>query len=235
MSLYTPLTGMSPSTPAPITDTGNVEPWDTIEGDARAYTRELKPRQDQPTSLLALSQSPLAGSTFSHYSDVKNVVPATTPQDDGRFHSPSADTHLMAPDQFWDSLGALSSPILPARLESYADWGYSFNHLYDSKSQTSHLEYPSPPPHNSPLPEPEPVGSHCTPVRELSAWRFDYKIGTGACGSVFLENVHLPGMKSPELWAVKRIPRALTNFTLKRYQAEIMNLQALARVSFART
>ena len=45
----------------------------------------------------------------------------------------------------------------------------------------------------------------------------------------------MPGMKSPELWAVKRIPRALHNFTPKRYQAEINNLQLLARVSFARS
>ena len=83
-------------------------------------------------------------------------------------------------------------------------------------------------------PQPEAVGAHCAPVREPPAWRLDYRIGTGACGIVFLENVHIPGMKSPELWAVKRIPRALPNFTFKRYQAEINNLQLLARVSFAR-
>jgi len=62
------------------------------------------------------------------------------------------------------------------------------------------------------------------PVREPPAWRLNYKIGTGACGSVFLENVHIIGMKSPELWAVKRIPRDLANFTFKRYEAEINNL-----------
>ncbi|PUU77069.1 kinase-like domain-containing protein [Tuber borchii] len=78
-------------------------------------------------------------------------------------------------------------------------------------------------------PEPEAVGAHCAPVREPPAWRLNYRIGAGACGMVFLENVHIPGMKSPELWAVKRIPRALPNFTLKRYQAEINNLQLLAR------
>jgi len=83
-------------------------------------------------------------------------------------------------------------------------------------------------------PQPEAVGAHCAPVKEPPAWRLDYRIGTGACGIVFLENVHIPGMKSPELWAVKRIPRALPNFTFKRYQAEITNLQLLARVSFAR-
>ena len=108
-------------------------------------------------------------------------------------------------------------------------------HPYDSKSLTSHPDNPSPPPHNSASSEPESVGAHCSPVREPPAWRLNYKIGTGACGTVFLENVHLPEMKSPELWAVKMIPRALPNFTFKRYQAEIKNLQALARVSFART
>ncbi|PUU77872.1 kinase-like domain-containing protein [Tuber borchii] len=35
-------------------------------------------------------------------------------------------------------------------------------------------------------------------------------------------------MKGPELWAVKRIPRALPNFTFKRYEAEVKNLRALA-------
>jgi len=79
------------------------------------------------------------------------------------------------------------------------------------------------------------VGAHRAPVREPLAWRLDYIIGTGAYGTVFLENVHLPGMQSPELWAVKRIPQTLPKFTPKRYQAEIKNLQALARVSFAQT
>jgi len=79
------------------------------------------------------------------------------------------------------------------------------------------------------------VGTHRAPVKEPPAWRLDYIIGTGAYGTVFLENVHLPGMQSPELWAVKRIPQTLPNFTFKRYQAEIRNLQALAGVSFTRT
>ena len=83
-------------------------------------------------------------------------------------------------------------------------------------------------------PQPEAVGAHCAPVREPPSWRLNYRIGTGACEIIFLENVHIPGMKSPELWAVKRIPRALPNFTFKRYQAEIKNLQLLARASFAR-
>ena len=107
--------------------------------------------------------------------------------------------------------------------------------LHDSESLTSFLGYQSPPPPESPAPEPEVVDAHCAPAREPPAWRLNYIIGTGAYGTVFLENVHLHGMKSPELWAVKRIPQTLPNFTLKRYQAEIKNLQALARVSFAQT
>ena len=74
-----------------------------------------------------------------------------------------------------------------------------------------------------------------TPVREPPAWRLNYKIGSGACGTVFLEYVQTLDMKSPELWAVKRIPQAFPNFTFKRYQAEIKNLEALARVSLSRT
>ena len=103
--------------------------------------------------------------------------------------------------------------------------------LHDSESLTS-LDYPSLPP-NSLTRKVETVGAHCAPVREPPVWRLDYEIGTGACGTVFLEIVQVPRMKSPELWAVKRIPRALPNFTFKRYQAEINNLQALAGVSFA--
>ena len=99
-----------------------------------------------------------------------------------------------------------------------------------------HLTPPSSPLATTNLPsKPEAVGAHGAPVREPPAWRLNYKIGTGACGTVFLENVHISGMKSPELWAVKRIPRHLPNFTFKRYQAEIKNLQRLARVSFAWT
>ncbi|PUU77878.1 kinase-like domain-containing protein [Tuber borchii] len=74
-----------------------------------------------------------------------------------------------------------------------------------------------------------PRNDHHAPVREPPTWRLNYKIGTGAYGTVFLENVQTPGMKSPELWAVKRIPQTLPNFTFKRYQAEINNLQLLAR------
>jgi len=79
------------------------------------------------------------------------------------------------------------------------------------------------------------AGVSRAPVREQPAWRLNYKIGTGACGTVYLEKVQTRDMKSPELWAVKRIPRAFPNFTWKRYQAEIKNLEALARVSVSRT
>ena len=79
------------------------------------------------------------------------------------------------------------------------------------------------------------AGVSRAPVREQQAWRLDYIIGTGAYGTVFLENVHLRGMKSPELWAVKRIPQTLPSFTSKRFQAEITNLEALSRVSISRT
>ena len=104
--------------------------------------------------------------------------------------------------------------------------------LHDGEDLTYHPDNPSLPP-NSPAPKPEAVGADRAPVRDPPAWRMNYKIGTGACGTVFLENVQIPGMESPELWAVKRIPRDLPNFTFKRYQAEIKNLQALASVSFA--
>ena len=87
--------------------------------------------------------------------------------------------------------------------------------------------------HYTSYPSPRRRRTHRSLVREPPAWRLNYKIGTGACGSVFLENVHIIGMKSHELWAVKRIPRDLPSFTFKRYEAEINNLQALARVSIA--
>ena len=68
-------------------------------------------------------------------------------------------------------------------------------------------------------------------VGEPPAWSLNCTIGSGTFGTVFLEKVLTRGMDSPKLWAVKRIPRALPNFTFKRYQAEINNLQALAKVS----
>ena len=105
---------------------------------------------------------------------------------------------------------------------------------HDSENLISHLEDLSSPLPGS-APEPRAVGTHRAPIREPPAWRLDYIIGTGAYGTVFLESVHLPGMQSSELWAVKRIPQTLPNFTFKRYQAEIKNLRALAGVSFAQT
>ncbi|PUU83225.1 kinase-like domain-containing protein [Tuber borchii] len=69
---------------------------------------------------------------------------------------------------------------------------------------------------------------HSTSFREPPAWKLNYRIGSGAFGTVFLEKVQTREMESPELWAVKRIPRALPNFPAKRYQAEVKNLQALS-------
>ncbi|PWW77819.1 kinase-like protein [Tuber magnatum] len=68
-----------------------------------------------------------------------------------------------------------------------------------------------------------------TPVREPPAWRLNYEIGSGSFGTVFLEKVQTRGMESPELWAVKRISKAIPNFPAKRYQAEIKNLQELSK------
>ena len=81
---------------------------------------------------------------------------------------------------------------------------------------------------------PQPRAIDRAPFREPPSWRLDYQIGSGAYGTVFLENVQTREMESPELWAVKRIPQTLPNFTPKRYQAEIDNFELLARVSFAR-
>ena len=86
-----------------------------------------------------------------------------------------------------------------------------------------------------PVTAPKAVEVHAAPVREPPAWRLNYRIGSGACGTVFLEKVQTRRMGFPELWAVKRIPRALPNFPIKRYQAEIKNLQALSAVSFSPT
>ena len=107
--------------------------------------------------------------------------------------------------------------------------------MHEDESLSSQLGYPSPPWPNPPTSEPKAAELYCAPDIGPPAWSMNYIIGTGAYGTVFLENVHLHGMESPELWAVKRIPRAVPNFTPKRYQAEINNLQALARESFSRT
>ena len=47
------------------------------------------------------------------------------------------------------------------------------------------------------------------------AWRL-YKIGSGACGTVFLEKVRTHRIEFLELWVVKRIPQALPKLA---YQA----------------
>ena len=96
----------------------------------------------------------------------------------------------------------------------------------------AHAIPPADPPSPS-LPHSQPYEIGCAPVREPPAWRLNYKIGTGAYGNVFLEHVQRPEIKYSELWAVKRIPKALQNFTPKQYKAEINNLHLLARVSFA--
>ena len=70
---------------------------------------------------------------------------------------------------------------------------------------------------------------------ESPALKASYEIGRGAFGTVFLKKVQTRGMESPELWAVKRIPRDLPHFPTMRYQAEIRNLRALSSVSFAQT
>lgn len=74
--------------------------------------------------------------------------------------------------------------------------------------------------------------TYSAPFTKPPAWNLNYKIGSGACGTVFLEKVQMHRMRYPELWALKRISRSLPNFPVKRYQAEIHNLQALSNVSF---
>jgi len=39
-------------------------------------------------------------------------------------------------------------------------------------------------------------------------------------------------MESPELWAVKRMPKDAPDFSLRQYQEEVKNLRALSQVSF---
>jgi len=74
-----------------------------------------------------------------------------------------------------------------------------------------------------------------TPVRGLPTWRLNYTIGSGAFGTIFLEEVQTREMESPKLCAVKRIPRAIPNFPAKRFQEEVKNQQALSKVCFAQT
>jgi len=74
---------------------------------------------------------------------------------------------------------------------------------------------------------PDNVEAYSTPLRKPPAWKLNYRIGTGAFGIVFLEKVQTRGMESPELWAVKRIPKAAQNFPARWYREEVKNLQAL--------
>ncbi|PUU73158.1 kinase-like domain-containing protein, partial [Tuber borchii] len=77
-------------------------------------------------------------------------------------------------------------------------------------------------------PIPEGVEVASPNVGERPAWDWKCQIGGGATGTVFLEMNKSHRKEFPQLLAVKVIPRALPNFTFKRYQAEIHNLQALA-------
>ncbi|KAG0638136.1 kinase-like domain-containing protein [Tuber brumale] len=81
----------------------------------------------------------------------------------------------------------------------------------------------------TPEPAPGEQEFYGDPVREPPAWKLKCKIGSGAFGTVFLEKVQARGMESPELWAVKRISKAVPNFPAKQYQAEVRNLQVLSK------
>ena len=210
----------------------------------RRKARELqKLKRDQGVLPSIAVHPPPPDSTLSHPYNVTNTEISTVTlqlQDDIRFDSSPADNphSLTAAQVIRPPTSHTLSPHPPPNslFPSCETHKYIPTPPPDSESLTSDLDHPSLPPlPNSPSPEPEAVGAHRAPVGEPPAWRLDYIIGTGAYGTVFLENVHLRGMKSPELWAVKRIPQTLPNFTWKRYQAEIKNLQALARVSFSQT
>ena len=79
------------------------------------------------------------------------------------------------------------------------------------------------------------VGVYSAPGRPPLAWRLNYEIGSGTFGTIFLEKVQTRGMESPELWAVKRISKAVKSFPTRRYQEEVENLQVLSNVSFVQT
>jgi len=83
--------------------------------------------------------------------------------------------------------------------------------------------------------EPGEAGADAAPDMEPPAWKLNRIIGEGSLGTIFLEKVQTRGMKSPELWAVKRISRTLPNFPEKLYKAEIKNLEALSDVSSVAT
>jgi len=65
------------------------------------------------------------------------------------------------------------------------------------------------------------------------AWKLNHEIGSGSFGTVFLEKVRARGTGPPELWAVKRLSRAVPNFPAKQYQSEVKNSQTLSNVGFA--
>ena len=79
------------------------------------------------------------------------------------------------------------------------------------------------------------VEAHGAPVMGSPPWKFNYEIGKGSMGIVFLEKVQTRRMDSPELWAVKRLLRNVPNFTAKQYQSEVKNSQMLPNVSFIQT
>jgi len=183
---------------------------------------------------LTASAIELPDSTPSHLYGATNADPTTTPQDNGLSNfSPVDPFDYLSPFKPLDPFHKYSYEYTSSTHHHYPvptpATTTSFNDL-GSASRGQHYGIPPPPP-----PEREAVRAHGAPAREPPAWALNYKIGTGACGTVFLEKVRLRGMKSPELWAVKMIPRALPNFTSKRYHAEIKNLEALARVSLVRT
>ena len=172
------------------------ELWDGMRFEPEAYASEPQSKEDKQTGLLALSQWSPVGAIFPDVYDATNANPAATSQGDGRSDSPFIDSDLLRHN--WN-LDSGYSPYLPPKPTPLKiDDSDNPSPLSEIKSSTFALKYWNSPPHNSSSPEPELVGSHCAPVREPSAWRLNYKIGTGACGTVFLENVHLPGMKSPE-------------------------------------
>ena len=85
----------------------------------------------------------------------------------------------------------------------------------------------------TPSPGPTEADGYGVTVRKPPAWKLNYRIGTSAFGTIFLEKVQTRRMESPEFWAVKRIPMATPNFSPRRYQEEVRNLQALSNVSLS--
>ena len=142
--------------------------------------------------------------------------------------------YLGNPEKLPLELGPL--PLYPARYGWYSVLG-PWNHTTDNPKQANRVSEGSS--ENNLL---IPV-STMNPPRNISddhtkeplAWRLDRKIGTGTLGTVFLEKVQTHEIKSPELWAVKRISKAVPNFPVRNYQAEVKNLRALLNVSFIQT